>query len=141
MFGNTATLAGNTALVGTGSWSVIAGGATVTDPSDPNSTVTGLTAGLNTFRWTIDNALCANSNFDEVDITTNVLPTASISGTTEICNGNSASLTLVFTGTAPFTYSYSNGVTTFGPFTTIKQCGECIGITNNNQNVYGNGGR
>jgi hypothetical protein len=117
-FGNTATLAGNTALVGTGSWSVIAGGATVTDPSDPNSTVTGLTAGLNTFRWTIDNALCANSNFDEVDITTNVLPTASISGTTEICNGNSASLTLVFTGTAPFTYSYSNGVTTFGPFTT-----------------------
>jgi hypothetical protein len=112
------TLAGNTALVGTGSWSVIAGGATVTDPSDPNSTVTGLTAGLNTFRWTIDNALCANSNFDEVDITTNVLPTASISGTTEICNGNSASLTLVFTGTAPFTYSYSNGVTTFGPFTT-----------------------
>jgi hypothetical protein len=85
--------AGNTALVGTGSWTVTAGGATVTDPSDPNSTVTGLTAGLNTFRWTIDNALCANSNFDEVDITTNVLPTASISGTTEICNGNSTTLT------------------------------------------------
>ncbi|MBK9423969.1 MAG: T9SS type A sorting domain-containing protein [Bacteroidetes bacterium] len=116
--GNTATLAGNTALVGSGSWTVTAGGATVTDPSDPNSTVTGLTAGLNTFRWTIDNALCANSNFDEVDITTNVLPTASISGTTEICNGNSTTLTVVFTGTAPYTYSYSNGVTTFGPFTT-----------------------
>ncbi|MBK7968218.1 MAG: T9SS type A sorting domain-containing protein [Bacteroidetes bacterium] len=116
--GNTATLAGNAALVGTGSWTVTAGGATVTDPSDPNSTVTGLTAGLNTFRWTIDNAFCANSNFDEVDITTNVLPTASISGTTEICNGNSTTLTVVFTGTAPYTYSYSNGLTTFGPFTT-----------------------
>ncbi len=116
--GNTATLAGNTALVGTGSWTVTAGGATVTNPSDPGSTVTGLSVGLNTFRWTIDNALCANSNFDEVDITTNVLPTASISGTTEICNGNSTTLTVVFTGTAPYTYSYSNGVTTFGPFTT-----------------------
>jgi hypothetical protein len=27
----------------------------------------------------------------------------------------------VFTGTAPYTYSYSNGVTTFGPFTTSKR--------------------
>ncbi|MBK7388059.1 MAG: T9SS type A sorting domain-containing protein [Bacteroidetes bacterium] len=114
----TATLAGNTALVGVGSWSVIAGSATVTNPSDPNSGVTGLSNGLNTFRWTIDNALCANSNFDEVTIANNTLPTASISGTQEICNGNSATLSLVFTGSAPYTYSYSNGVTTFGPFTT-----------------------
>lgn len=114
----TATLAGNTAIVGVGSWTVTAGSATVTNPSDPNSGITGLSVGVNTFRWTIDNALCANSNFDEVDIVTNVLPTASISGTQEICNGNSASLSLVFTGAAPFTYSYSNGVTTFGPFTT-----------------------
>jgi parallel beta-helix repeat protein len=111
-------LSGNMAVVGTGSWSVIAGGATVTDPSDPNSTVTGLTSGVNTFRWTIDNALCSNSNFDEVDILINVVPTASISGTTEICNGNSATLTVLFTGTAPFTYSYTNGVSTFGPFVT-----------------------
>jgi hypothetical protein len=36
----------------------------------------------------------------------------------EICNGNSAALSLVFTGTTPFTYSYSDGTNTFGPFTT-----------------------
>ncbi|MBL7915564.1 MAG: T9SS type A sorting domain-containing protein [Bacteroidia bacterium] len=113
-----ATLAGNTALVGVGSWSVVAGSATVTNPSDPNSGVTGLSNGLNTFRWTIDNAVCGNSNFDEVDILNNVLPTASLSGTADICNGNSTTLSIVFTGSAPYTYSYSNGVSTFGPFTT-----------------------
>ncbi|MBK8415878.1 MAG: hypothetical protein IPL22_16095 [Bacteroidetes bacterium] len=66
------------------------GGATVTDPSDPNSTVTGFNSRLKHLPWTIDNApFVQNSNFDEVDITTNVLPTASIGSTTEICNGNS----------------------------------------------------
>ena len=116
-FGSIATLAGNTASVGVGSWSVIAGSGTVTDPSDPNSTVNGLSVGVNTFRWTIDNVFCANSNFDEVTINVNPLPTASMSGTTSICTGNSTTLSLVFTGTGPWIYSYSDGTTTFGPFT------------------------
>lgn len=115
---SSATLAGNNALVGVGTWTLESGTGTITDPSDPASGVTGLGIGTNVFRWTIDNAACFNSNFDEVTIVNNPLPTASISGTNTICTGGSTSLTVVFTGTAPYTYSYSNGVTTFGPFTT-----------------------
>src|SRR5207245_1261180 len=57
----TATLAGNTPTVGSGAWTVIAGSATVTTPSDPTSGVTGLTVGTNTFVWTISNASCPPS--------------------------------------------------------------------------------
>jgi hypothetical protein len=44
--------------------------------------------------------------------------TAAISGDAAICAGSAANLTIDFTGTAPFTYSYSNGTTTLGPFAT-----------------------
>ena len=43
---------------------------------------------------------------------------AIISGAATICAGSSTNLTIDFTGTAPFTYSYSNGSVTFGPFVT-----------------------
>ncbi len=116
--GTTVTLAGNTAAVGTGTWTVVAGSGTFTNANDPATTVTGVGAGLNTYAWTIDNAVCFISNSDNVNVTTNVLPTATVSGTTSICNGQTANLTLDFTGTGPWTYSYSNGSTTFGPFAT-----------------------
>jgi sugar lactone lactonase YvrE len=51
--GDSATLAANTPLVGTGVWSVLAGSGTVTDPTDPDSTVTGLSVGINAFVWSI----------------------------------------------------------------------------------------
>jgi hypothetical protein len=47
------------------------------------------------------------------------LPTSTLSGSTEICRGSTASMQLVFTGVPPFEYIYSDGSgTTFGPFTT-----------------------
>lgn len=51
-----------------GSWTVIAGGGTVTDPTSPTSSVTGLTIGTNTLRWTISNGPCGTTQ-DEVTIT------------------------------------------------------------------------
>lgn len=48
-----------------------------------------------------------------VTLTVNALPTASVSGSTAICNGQSANLTFDFTGTGPWTFQYSDGVTTF----------------------------
>ncbi|MBX2974162.1 MAG: gliding motility-associated C-terminal domain-containing protein, partial [Flavobacteriales bacterium] len=55
----TATLAANAVVFpATGHWTVVAGGAEVTDPSSPTSEVTGLTTGTNTFRWTISNGPC-----------------------------------------------------------------------------------
>src|SRR5439155_5025202 len=72
----TATLAGNAPSVGSGSWTVIAGSATVTTPSSPTSGVTGLTVGANTFVWTISNASCPASR-DTVTITRDQAPTTS----------------------------------------------------------------
>jgi hypothetical protein len=43
---------------------------------------------------------------------------ATLSGTNDICMGDQANIIINFTGLPPFTYSYSNGTTTFGPFTT-----------------------
>ena len=66
----TATLAGNTAILGTGVWSLVSGTATIITPSSPTSSITGLVVpGIATLRWTIANAPCTAS-FDDVVITT-----------------------------------------------------------------------
>ncbi len=61
---------------------------------------------------------CTGTTAGSSLVTVNPLPTAQISGTTAICNGDATNLTINFTGTAPFTYEYSNGTSTFGPFNT-----------------------
>lgn len=43
---------------GTGQWVVVSGNAVVQNPSDPNSEVTGLSLGLNTFRWIVTTGDC-----------------------------------------------------------------------------------
>ncbi|MBL0047301.1 MAG: tandem-95 repeat protein [Bacteroidetes bacterium] len=75
----TATLAANTPVIGTGTWTVTAGTATVTDPLDPNSGVTGLTTGVNTFVWTITNGTCTPST-DAITINVDQLPTVADAG-------------------------------------------------------------
>lgn len=56
-------------LPGYGQWSLMAGSGTISDVSDPNATVTGLTIGENVFRWTIFNGPCpGGSDFDEVSV-------------------------------------------------------------------------
>ncbi|MFL5730571.1 MAG: gliding motility-associated C-terminal domain-containing protein [Cytophagaceae bacterium] len=94
---NTATLAGNSANVGSGTWSVVGGTATITNPSSATSGVTGLGTGPNTLRWTITNSPCTSS-FDDVIITINQF-TASNAGsdmttpctvTTATLSGNAA---------------------------------------------------
>src|SRR5690606_35690903 len=80
----------NTPVSGTGTWTVISGGPSVTvvDPSDPDSDVTGVPAGVTAvLRWTISNGTCADS-FDEVELTNYALPTIADAGDPEIeqCN-------------------------------------------------------
>jgi gliding motility-associated-like protein len=52
-----------------GTWTVVAGTGAFATASSPNTTVSGLSVGINTFRWTLSNGPCANNNsFDEVTI-------------------------------------------------------------------------
>src|SRR5690606_4215194 len=57
-----AALAGS-ALLGpaTGEWTLVSGTGTIVDPTDPNTTVTGLGVGENVFAWTVDNGPCVNA--------------------------------------------------------------------------------
>ncbi|MGL2967296.1 GEVED domain-containing protein [Flavobacterium sp. XGLA_31] len=59
------TITGNTPTTGTGTWSVVSGTATITNPSSPTTTVTGLALGATaTLRWTIANSPCTSSTSD-----------------------------------------------------------------------------
>ena len=54
----TLTLSGNTPAVGTGSWTVLTGTATIGNPSAPNTTITSLNVGDNILQWSIKNGVC-----------------------------------------------------------------------------------
>jgi uncharacterized repeat protein (TIGR01451 family) len=89
---STATLAGNTPSVGTGSWSLVSGSGTITTPSSPTSGVTSLGYGANTFRWTISNGSCTAST-DDVIITRYQTPTTANAGPDQaFCETSTATL-------------------------------------------------
>ncbi|MBU3660286.1 MAG: hypothetical protein FGM14_10470 [Flavobacteriales bacterium] len=74
------TLAGNSALSGTGAWSIISGtGGSITTPSSATSAFSGTAGSTYTLRWTISNTNCTSST-DDVVITFNQNPTASNAG-------------------------------------------------------------
>ena len=89
---STTTLAGNTPSAGTGTWTTITGGGTVTTPSNPNSGVTGLSIGDNEFVWTINNSPCSSSS-DTVLIVNSPTPTVADAGPNDtLCNTSTATL-------------------------------------------------
>ncbi|TNF49629.1 MAG: T9SS type A sorting domain-containing protein [Bacteroidetes bacterium] len=90
----TATLAGNTPIVGTGTWTIISGPGSITSPNSPTSGVTGLQAGIaTTFRWTITNSPCASSSDD-------VIITGGACASPDLCSGAIAvSCNNTYTGT------------------------------------------
>lgn len=85
------TLAGNLPLIGTGSWSVMAGTATITTPTLNTSAVTSLTtAGTRTLRWTISNPGCPPSN-DNMLIQVYALPSTASAGLSQsVCVSTSS---------------------------------------------------
>jgi len=85
------TLAANTPVApGVGAWTVIAGGGTLDAPATPNSTVSSLAVGANTFRWTITDGGCVAS--DDITITVSAPPTASAGGSQTICQNGTATV-------------------------------------------------
>ena len=88
------TLAGNNPTSGSGNWILVSGpnAPVITSPSIPNTSVTGMTAGVYTFRWTTTNGVCSNS-FDDVQITINSLPTTANAGNDQaLCNVTSTNV-------------------------------------------------
>ncbi|NMC40278.1 MAG: HYR domain-containing protein, partial [Bacteroidales bacterium] len=59
----TATLAGNTPVVGTGLWTIVSGtGGTIISPTSPTSQFIGLNGNIYTLRWTISNGACQSGD-------------------------------------------------------------------------------
>jgi gliding motility-associated-like protein len=110
--GNTTTLAGNTPTDGIGTWTVVSGSGTITNPSSPTSGITGLGTGVNVFQWTIANAPCPASS-DTVAITSETAIGQIDNQTNVKCFGDSTgSVTVSMTGgTAPITYIWSQDAT------------------------------
>ncbi len=126
--GNDATicLSGSTNLNGTASggdgsytfaWTVQSGpntsSAQFSDATVEDPTFTPTLAGVYTLRLTVDDGVVA-AVYDEVDITVNAVPTASVSGSATICAGSSTTLTATLTGTGPWNLTWSDGVTQNG---------------------------
>lgn len=82
----TAMLAGNTAIVGKGIWTVVSGTATLGNPASPTSGISNLAEGTSvTLRWTISNSPCTAS-LDEVVITrVNAPSTADAGAEQNVC--------------------------------------------------------
>lgn len=76
---------------------------------DGNNTVTINNLQSGTYILTkASDASCSGSASGSVVLTVNPLPTASISGGGDICNGDNATISFALTGTGPFTINYTD---------------------------------
>lgn len=114
-------LAATSAPIGsTGIWTT-AGGATILSPSQPNTFVTDLEPGANTFIWTLSNAICGDYSSDEVTVFYEPTPTAnddtyniSYNGSLDLdvlANDNiTGGYTITFTNPTNGTITEDNGI-------------------------------
>lgn len=125
----TVSLAGNVPVSpATGVWTVVSGSATFTNAAAANTTVTGLSVGINTLQWTVDNGACSGSTFDQVNIVvfdTN-MPAANAGVNQQLClpqtSTTLAATAPIFPATGVWTLVSGNGVidNPFSPNTTIS---------------------
>lgn len=73
----TTTLSANTPSIGTGSWSIVSGGAVFSNNTDPDATISNLSRGLNILQWSISNSGCISSDIVNVR---NDLPSNALAG-------------------------------------------------------------
>ena len=90
---NTTTLQGNAPQYGNGLWTLISGSGDITDPTNPNTTVTNLTSGENIFQWAIISTYGCDTSFDQVTITVGK-PAPNITSNAPLCVGSTLILSV-----------------------------------------------
>jgi len=105
----------NIALTGTSPWSVVYAINGVNQPAINNIlaspyTLNATAAGSYTVVSVTDANMCINTGIGNATVSYYPVPTATISGTTEMCSGGSAILTIALTGAAPYDFIYSDGI-------------------------------
>lgn len=119
------TLAATNPTVGTGLWSVISGTASVSSAVSYSSPVTGLSAGLNQFVWTVANGPCTAAT-STVTLIRNLPPTANAGTNQAVC---SSSLNL-----AAVSPTIGTGI-----WTQISGSGTLVAVSNPSTQVNGIG--
>ncbi|MBK8884444.1 MAG: SprB repeat-containing protein [Bacteroidales bacterium] len=79
---------------------------TAADPYTLNVTLAGTYTIVN-----VSDANCTNTGTGTTTVSYFPKPTGTISGTSEMCRGASTTLTATFTGTPPYTFTYTDGTT------------------------------
>jgi hypothetical protein len=75
---------------GTGMWTVYNGGGVIADPTNHQTSISGLNAGSNILHWTITNGAC--ETYDEIEIISDTLIIADAGNDTTICHTNAVQL-------------------------------------------------
>lgn len=97
-------------IQGEGTWSLISGGGTIVDITDPYSRITNLRPGPNVFRWSVVSGYCIN--YDEVVVTNSELPEAYAGTDLEICT-DETTLNAMDPGNAIGSWSIVSGSAVF----------------------------
>jgi hypothetical protein len=103
--GPNTSMAGNLPSVGNGLWTVLSGSGVLSNPNQPNATISGMNLGTTALVWTITNGTCPPRS-DTVLVTRNPTPIAPVvSGNQNVCFGFPATLTASSSASSP-TYTW-----------------------------------
>ncbi|MES2681648.1 MAG: gliding motility-associated C-terminal domain-containing protein, partial [Bacteroidota bacterium] len=81
-----ASLAAITQSFGTGTWAVLSGGGTISNPNTAATNITGISSGANTFLWTVVNGVCPASTATVTIIRDNLPSLANAGSDQTICS-------------------------------------------------------
>ena len=107
---NTVTMAANPAVFpATGLWTLVSGIGTITDATDPATTITGLEPGITVLSWNIDNGPCGPPTIDlvEIGVFDAASPSANAGPDQEVCGPAGALALAGNTPIAPATGAWS----------------------------------
>ncbi len=110
---SSADLQANEVFTGTGQWSVVNGSGVFANHLAYNTSVSGLSAGVNTFRWTIANGACTPS-VDDVVITFSAIAAPTPGSYGPLCSNGTA---ITLGGTPSGGVWTGTGVSGSGPYT------------------------